>query len=50
MKIVHKLGYVIVFEGDMVRVFTEAEFKMKKGEFDLCKFTEEWQSDEPGGK
>lgn len=45
MKIVHKLGYVIVFQGDTVHVFTEAEFKLKKGDFDLSKFTEEWQDD-----
>lgn len=50
MKIVYKLGYVMVFDGDAVHVLTEDEFKVKKSEFDLSKFTEEWQSDDPGGK
>ena len=50
MKIIHKLGYVMVFDGDAVHVFTEDEFRAKNSEFDFSKFTEEWQSDYPGGK
>ena len=50
MRAIHKLGYVSVFDSNRVFVYAEKDFPHECYFWDPDIDTEEWQSDEPGGK